>query len=84
MRFFTSAVLLVLALQLTAHAEHKVLKVGTQPESVCRGFGGKLYVTIINGDAPGDGGINVGGAKYCWVLKFAIWEHLGSYSASKI
>lgn len=59
MRFFTSAVLLVLALQLTAHAEHKVLKVGTQPESVCRGFGGKLYVTIINGDEPGDGGINV-------------------------
>ena len=59
MRFSTSAVLLVLALQLTAHAEHKVLKVGTQPESVCRGFGGKLYVTIINGDEPGDGGINV-------------------------
>lgn len=40
-------------------AEAKVLKVGTKPESVCRGFGGKLYVTMINGDKPGDGGINV-------------------------
>jgi len=40
-------------------AEAKVLKVGTKPESVCRGFGGKLYVTMINGDEEGDGGINV-------------------------
>ena len=39
--------------------EAKVLKVGTKPESVCRGFGGKLYVTMINGDEEGDGGINV-------------------------
>lgn len=37
----------------------KTIKVGEKPESVCRGFGGKLYVTIIGGDAPGDGTINV-------------------------
>ncbi len=42
-----------------AQAKAKVLEVGTKPESVCRGFGGKLYVTIIGGDEAGDGGINV-------------------------
>jgi sugar lactone lactonase YvrE len=42
-----------------ATAEPRVLEVGTKPESVCRGFGGKLYVTMINGEEPGDGGINV-------------------------
>ena len=40
-------------------ADLKVLKVGTKPESVCRGFGGKLYVTMINGEEAGDGGINM-------------------------
>lgn len=35
------------------------IKVGEQPESVCRGFDGKLYVTIIGGDVPGDGAIHV-------------------------
>ena len=40
-------------------AEHKVLEVGTKPESVCKGFGGKLYVTMIGGDEPGDGAIFV-------------------------
>jgi len=29
--------------------------VGKNPESVCRGFDGKLYVTMINDDVPGDG-----------------------------
>tara|TARA_A100001037_G_scaffold291327_1_gene305314 strand:- start:192 stop:1097 length:906 start_codon:yes stop_codon:yes gene_type:complete len=56
------AILCVFGLSLANLAgaeEAKVLKVGTKPESVCRGFGGKLYVTIINGDKPGDGGINV-------------------------
>ena len=49
-----------LVLQLpVAAAPPKVIKVGTKPESVCRGFGGKLYVTMINGEEPGDGGINV-------------------------
>jgi hypothetical protein len=37
----------------------KVLEVGTKPESVCKGFGGKLYVTMIGGDEPGDGAIYV-------------------------
>ncbi len=35
----------------------KTLAVGENPESVCRGFGGKLYVTMINGEEPGDGTI---------------------------
>lgn len=35
----------------------KTLKVGSNPESVCRGFGGKLYVTMISGEEPGDGTI---------------------------
>ncbi len=39
--------------------EKKVIEIGTKPESVCRGFGGKLYVTMINGDEPGDGEIKV-------------------------
>ena len=42
----------------TDAAELKVLKVGIKPESVCRGFDDKLYVTMINGEEPGDGGIN--------------------------
>ena len=37
----------------------KVLEVGKKPESVCKGFGGKLYVTIIGGDEPGDGSVAV-------------------------
>lgn len=40
-------------------AEPKSLAVGKSPESVCRGFDGKLYVTLINGDEPGDGKILV-------------------------
>lgn len=39
--------------------EPRKLKVGEKPESVCRGFGGKLYVTMIDDDMPGDGTINV-------------------------
>lgn len=54
------AIACVLLSQLPASAEApKVIKVGTKPESVCRGFDGKLYVTMINGEEPGDGGINV-------------------------
>ena len=30
----------------TALAERKIIQIGTKPESVCRGFGGKLYVTM--------------------------------------
>lgn len=40
-------------------AERKTLDVGIKPESVCRGFGGKLYFTLIGGDEPGDGAIHV-------------------------
>ena len=36
-------------------AEKKVIEIGTKPESVCRGFGGKLYVTMLNDAEPGDG-----------------------------
>ena len=39
--------------------EIKTIKVGEKPESVCRGFGGKLYVTMINGDIAGDGAVIV-------------------------
>lgn len=35
----------------------KTIEVGKNPESVCRGFDGKLYVTMINGEEPGDGTI---------------------------
>lgn len=36
-------------------AEPKTISVGQNPESVCRGFDDKLYVSMINGDLPGDG-----------------------------
>lgn len=45
----------LLASGITTAAPLKTIKVGPSPESVCRGWGGKLYVTIINGDKPGDG-----------------------------
>lgn len=35
----------------------KSVAVGKNPESVCRGFDGKLYVTMINDEVPGDGTI---------------------------
>ena len=40
----------LLSVGFVAAAELKPLEVGKNPESVCRGFGGKLYVTLINGD----------------------------------
>lgn len=40
-------------------AEKKTIEVGTKPESICRGFQGKLYVTMIGGEEPGDGAIYV-------------------------
>lgn len=56
----TLALLTICLLTQSLHAEEpRVIKVGTKPESVCRGFGGKLYVTMINGEEEGDGGINV-------------------------
>jgi hypothetical protein len=35
----------------------RTIPVGKNPESVCRGFGDKLYLTTINGDDAGDGTI---------------------------
>lgn len=47
----------LLSVGFVSAAEPKTIEVGKNPESVCRGFGGKLYVTLINGDEPGDGTI---------------------------
>ncbi len=60
MKSIPGAVIVVLLLQHTAYcgAPH-VIDVGEKPESVCRGFDDKLFVTIIDGDEPGDGGVNV-------------------------
>jgi hypothetical protein len=39
---------------------HKVISVGQRPESVTRGFGGALYVTVMNdAKTPGDGVVKV-------------------------
>ncbi len=35
------------------------LNVGPRPESVTKGFGGHLYVSVMNGQTPGDGMIKV-------------------------
>ena len=35
------------------------LNVGTRPESVTKGFGGRLYVSVMSGQQPGDGVIKV-------------------------
>ncbi|MGV2337071.1 MAG UNVERIFIED_CONTAM: hypothetical protein LVR18_24275 [Planctomycetaceae bacterium] len=35
----------------------RTIAVGTNPESVCRGFNNQLFVTLINGEEPGDGTI---------------------------
>ena len=42
---------------LVAESTPRTIVIGKKPESVCRGFGSKLYVTLINGDEPGDGTI---------------------------
>lgn len=48
-----------LAAAQTEPAARKVINVGTRPESVTRGFGGKLYVSVMNQQEPGDGVIKV-------------------------
>jgi len=45
--------IVVSAIGSTNAAEFKFLKVGSNPESVCRGFDEKLYITMINGEDPG-------------------------------
>jgi hypothetical protein len=42
-----------------APASYRTIKVGTRPESVTRGFGGKLYVSVMGASEPGDGGVKV-------------------------
>ncbi len=37
----------------------KSIPVGTRPESVAKGFGGKWYVTVMNGTQAGDGVVKV-------------------------
>ncbi|HEY0712770.1 MAG TPA: SMP-30/gluconolactonase/LRE family protein, partial [Polyangia bacterium] len=37
----------------------RVIAVGTRPESITRGFGGKYYVTVMNTPGPGDGAVKV-------------------------
>ncbi|MCH2211890.1 MAG: hypothetical protein MK110_11355 [Fuerstiella sp.] len=60
MKHILIAVNMIVVLQLTAHSsEPRVISVGEKPESVCRGFDDKLFVSIIDGDEPGDGGVNV-------------------------
>jgi len=56
-RLFLSclAVALLSTSLLLADSSLKTIKVGEKPESVCRGFGGKLYISMINGEVAGDG-----------------------------
>jgi len=59
MKALTSLLLTIAFWPTATAAEKKVIEIGTKPESVCRGFDGKLYVTMINGGEPGDGEIKV-------------------------
>ena len=59
MKKSTSLLLSFLFLTNFSFGAKKVIEIGEKPESVCRGFGGKLYVTMINGDEPGDGEIKM-------------------------
>ena len=49
----------ILQSQSLAQSPLKAISVGINPESVCRGFDDRLYVTLINADEPGDGTIVV-------------------------
>jgi sugar lactone lactonase YvrE len=42
-----------------ARPAYKVINVGTRPESVTRGFGGKWFVSVMGGSEAGDGGVKV-------------------------
>jgi hypothetical protein len=64
--FFTSLMMVSLLGTATAKAapsaarEKRVVSVGTRPESVTRGFGGRFFVTVQNDNkTPGDGVIKV-------------------------
>jgi hypothetical protein len=49
---FLTAVFTALA---ASAADTKVIKLGTRPESVTKGFGGHYYATVMGDDKPGDG-----------------------------
>lgn len=53
----SSLILFVVTGLVSAADQPRTISVGSNPESVCRGFGDKLYVTMINGEEPGDGTI---------------------------
>jgi sugar lactone lactonase YvrE len=55
----TISTALLLAACAMALAEVKVIEIGTRPESVTKGFNGHYYVTVMNGEEPGDGVIRV-------------------------
>lgn len=57
---FRISLLLLAAVSLNATAQNRTLAVGERPESVTRGFGDLLYVTVMNKpDKEGDGVIKV-------------------------
>jgi hypothetical protein len=56
---FVVAATLTASTALAQAPERKVIKVGVRPESVTRGFGGKFFVTVMNGNADADGGVKV-------------------------
>ncbi|WP_010586696.1 SMP-30/gluconolactonase/LRE family protein [Schlesneria paludicola] len=59
-RLMLSCLILSALVCLPLHAdEPKTISVGQSPESACRGFDNKLYVTMINGDVLGDGTVVV-------------------------
>ena len=59
MKILTSVCLFLFLVPVVSLGDIKVVEIGTKPESVCRGYDDKLYVTMINGDEPGDGTIKV-------------------------
>ncbi len=56
---FVIPILLGAYLGHAADSERRVVQVGTRPESVTKGFGGKYYVTVMGEQQPGDAVIKV-------------------------
>jgi hypothetical protein len=61
MKRYLVSVLSVLALGLLSApaADQKVIKVGTRPESITKGFGGLYYITVMGEQSPGDATVRV-------------------------
>ena len=53
--FFLLAVLILAGCQSNKKEIQFPVKVGVKPESITKGFNGNYYVTVMNGDVPGDG-----------------------------